>query len=52
MNTAETIYLSKKGMKELKKQIARLERDRQDVLNGIREIERSEGHDERLERVE
>ena len=52
MNTAETIYLSKKGMKELKKQIARLERDRQDVLKSLREIERSEGHDERLERVE
>lgn len=52
MNTAETIYLSKKGMKELKKQIARLERDRQEILTSLREIERSEGHDERLARVE
>lgn len=52
MNTAETIYLSKKGLKELKKQIARLERDRQEVLGSIREIDRAEGHDERLERAE
>lgn len=52
MNTTETIFLSKKGMKELKKQIARLERDRQEALQSLREIDRAEGHDERLERAE
>lgn len=52
MNATETIYLSKKGMKELKKQISRLERDRQEMFNGIREIDRTDGRDERLDRAE
>lgn len=52
MNTAKTIYLSKRGMKELKKTIANLERDRQTALNDLREIDKSESHDERLARVE
>lgn len=52
MNTTKTTYLSKKGMKELKKDIARLERDRQDALGKLREIDKTDGHDERLERIE
>lgn len=52
MNTAETIYLSKRGMKELQKSIANLERDRKETLMGIREIDKTESHDERLARVE
>lgn len=52
MNTTDVIYLSKKGMKELKKQIARLERDRQKAMTELREIDKTEGHDERLARVE
>lgn len=52
MNTTKTTYLSKKGMKELKKDIARLERDRQDALGKLRELDKTDGHDERLERVE
>jgi transcription elongation factor GreA len=52
MNTTKTTYLSKKGMKELKKDIARLERDRQTALKELREIDKTDGHDERLARVE
>lgn len=52
MNTTKTTYLSKKGMKELKKDIARLERDRQEALGKLRELDKTDGHDERLERVE
>jgi len=52
MNSGKTIYLSKKGMKELKKGIARLERDRQDAIMRLREIDRTDGHDERFARVE
>ena len=52
MNTTETIYLSKRGMKELKKTIANLERDRHATLNDLRDIDKSESHDERLARVE
>lgn len=46
------VYLSKKGMKELKKAIARLERDHQESLLQLRELDRTDGHDERLARVE
>lgn len=52
MNTTDVIYLSKKGMKELKKQITRLERDLSDALASLREIDKTEGHDERLARAE
>jgi transcription elongation GreA/GreB family factor len=52
MSTTKTIYLSKKGMKELKKQVARLEHDRQDTLVQLREMDKTESHDERLARVE
>lgn len=52
MNTTSTIYLSKKGMKELKKEISRLERDQHQTLRDLREIDKVDGHDERLARVE
>ena len=52
MNTAEVIYLSKKGMKELKKQIVRLEHDHQQALSELRELDKTDGHDERLARIE
>lgn len=52
MNTTETIYLSKKGMKELKKAIAQLERDRNDVIRELHDMDKTDGHDERLARVE
>ncbi|HET8884610.1 MAG TPA: GreA/GreB family elongation factor [Candidatus Saccharimonadales bacterium] len=52
MHTTDTVYLSKKGMKELKKQIVHLEHDRQETLNSLRELDKTESHDERLARVE
>lgn len=52
MNATQTIYLSKKGMKELKKAVSRLERDQQTVIRELRELDRTDGHDERLTRVE
>lgn len=50
--TAEVIYLSKKGMKELRKAISSLERDRQAVIRELHEQEKTDSHDERLARVE
>lgn len=39
-------------MKELKKAISQLERDRHNTLRDIREIDKVDGHDERLARIE
>lgn len=52
MNTAKDIFLSKKGMKELKKQIARLEHELKEAIMELRELDKTEGHDERLARIE
>ncbi len=52
MNAINPIYLSKRGMKELKKEVATLEHDRQSTLASLREIDKTESHDERLARVE
>jgi transcription elongation factor GreA len=52
MNSSKTIYLSKKGMKELKKEVARLERDKHEAYVRLREIDKTDGHDERLARIE
>jgi len=52
MNTTTTIYLSKKGVKELKKAVSRLEHDRKAIIRELRELDRTDGHDERLARVE
>lgn len=52
MQSTNTIYLSKKGIKELKKTITRLERERQDALVALREMDKIDGRDERLARVE
>ncbi len=52
MSTAKITYLSKKGIKELKKEIAKLERDQQNAISELRELERIDTHDERLTRVE
>lgn len=48
----ETVYLSRKGMKELKKRISQLERDRQAVIVSLHSIDKGKGHDERLARAE
>lgn len=52
MTTKKTIYLSKKGMKELKKTIAHLTRDRSDAYNKLRELDKTDHRDERLARAE
>lgn len=52
MKTTDTIYVSKKGLKELKKKIARLEREWHELRRILRESDKTEGHEERLERVE
>jgi transcription elongation factor GreA len=48
----KTILLSKKGMKELKKAISQLEHDRAAAIRGLHDIDKTTGHDDRLERVE
>lgn len=55
MNTTisdRTIFLSKKGIKELKKTIIQLEHDRQKSLQSLRELDKTNGRDERLERID
>lgn len=53
MTTSEqTILLSKKGLKELKKSISRLERDQQQVRKNLRELDKIDNHEQRLARVE
>lgn len=52
MNSGKTIFLSKKGMKELKKDVARLERDAHDTRAKLRELDKTDSHDERLARAE
>lgn len=49
---SETILLSKKGMKELRKAIAQLEHDRTAISRSLREAEKTTGHDDRFERNE
>lgn len=52
MSTATITYLSKKGMKELKKAVSRLERDKQAMYARLREIDKSDNHEEQLARTE
>lgn len=53
MNTlTSTILLSKKGMKELKKSVHRLEREQQHIIKELRELDKTDGHDQTLARVE
>jgi len=51
-NSEKTILLSKKGMKELKKAISQLEHDRTAAIRGLHDIDKTTGHDDRLERIE
>lgn len=54
MNTEsmDTIYLSKKGLKELKKEISQLERDRHKTIVELHEQDKTDNHDERYARIE
>ena len=51
MNTIAT-YLSKKGFKELKKNIAKLEHRRKQTIAELRELDKGENRDQRLTRIE
>ena len=46
--TSKTLYLSKKGIKELKKSIAQLERDLQKARLDLRELDKSTAREERM----
>lgn len=50
--TTKSVYLSKRGMKELKKQVSRLEIDHAHALGELRELDKIDNHDERLARIE
>lgn len=52
MNTSTPVYLSKKGMKELKKSIAKLERLVRNAQLDLRELEQGNSREERFERNE
>lgn len=48
----DIVLLSKKGMKELKKRISTLQHDQQQAILALRELDKTFGHDDRLERIE
>lgn len=48
----KTILLSKKGMKELKKDVAKLERAQRQIITELRDLDKTDGHDQRLARIE
>lgn len=52
MNSTHTVYLTKHGMKDLKKKITQLEREHNAVIAQLRDIDKTETHDERLARSE
>lgn len=52
LTSQPTILLSKKGMKELKKAIAKLERRQAQAIAALRELDKTDDHEQRLERVE
>ena len=52
MTTSAPVYLSKKGMKELKKEIAQLERNLQQIQADLRELGSGDSREERFERSE
>lgn len=47
-----TILLSKKGMKELKKAVSKLERQQKQMIADLRDFDKTDGHDQRLARIE
>lgn len=50
--TQQTILLSKKGIKELQKKIANLERRQSDIRQRLRELDKGVSHEDRLSRIE
>ena len=52
ITTSETVYLSKKCIKELKKQIASLERSLHHAQHELRELDKTDSREDRFERIE
>jgi transcription elongation factor GreA len=52
MSTSAPVYLSKKGLKELKKEVAALERMTQQIQVDLRELGTGDSREERFERSE
>jgi len=52
MNTTTTIYLSKQGMKDLRKHISQLEHQQSKALNDLRELDKSDKREERMLLIE
>lgn len=50
--TSETVYLSKKGIKELKKQVVSLERSLHHAQHELRELDKTDSREDRFERIE
>lgn len=50
--TKEYVLLSKKGLHELRQTVQQLERDRVQAIKNLKEVERTTGHDDRLDRNE
>lgn len=48
----QSVLLSKKGIKEIKKDIIRLERERAELISELRQMDKTDIHDERLTRIE
>ena len=46
------IYISKKGLKELKKRVSQLEHELKSAQLALRDVEKTEGRDERLDLIE
>jgi len=49
---SRTVYLSKRGRKEYKKTISKLEQERRKVIAGLHEDDKIHNHDGRLDRIE
>jgi transcription elongation factor GreA len=52
LESKKSILLSKKGMKELKKAVHKLERAQKQIIAELRELDKTDGHDQRLARIE
>lgn len=51
-STRKSVLLSKKGMKELKKDVGKLERKQRQIISELRDLDKTDGHDQRLARIE
>lgn len=48
----ETVYLSKRGMKDLKKQVSQLERQLHQAQLELRDLDKTDSREDRFERIE